>query len=1041
LIILILIGNAVLVISPRGPLAIRRMTAHWVVLAAAILATLVAATMAAALTVFTGQALPLAVRHDLTAAPGTALSVTALVSDPSQAATGSAALRSQIAAATPGLPFSFNEALWSDPLELVPGALPAAPPTAGNGNTTLLQAVSLSGIASHASLVAGQWPAAQGTSQRQAIPAALPATAAALLHVSAGDVLRLRDRITNALVSFDITGLFVARQGASPADSYWMLNYIPATGRSASYGSTTYGPLVVSQAALGSTLTMLSASWVAQPDLTAFHGDPNSMSASVAALADSLPNSSVLNGSQVVSSLPTVLAGTASNLAVARLMLVISALELLVLAIAALVAVARLLATQREAETALLVARGATRSQLTWLTAAEVLPTLALVSVAGAFAGIRLASVLVTSGPLGSAGIRLAGLAGIWPDALGAAVAVTVMAAVLLLAPGLTPSPGAARTRRGRQATVAAVAQAGLDIALVVLAVLACWQLRQYSVASGRGTVGIDPVLALAPALALAAGSVATLRLLPLAARTADWLAVRGRRLTASLASWRLSRMPVRQGGAALLLTMAVATGTLALAQHASWLKSASDQAAFTNGGDVQVDPPAPLEPGAAGAVAAARGVTHAMAVSVNPVGSSEVIGVDAAQASRVVLLRADESPLPPSRLFRAITPAGNSPGAVLRAPQSGARAGTIRLTATLGPAARLGPVTVTLTILDQTGSAYQIVAGTLVADGRPHLLVAPLGGEHASYPLRVTAITAAFAPPPRQGPALALSLSGLSLAGWTEEASSGQLVLLPRATPVAAIPAIATRAYMDANALAIGSVVPVFEGGAEVPLQIVAEVTSFPTVTASGGALIADLGSLQEYLARQSLSPLPVTQWWLATAGGAVPPSLTAAVPAGTDITSAPALATAAASDALSAAPQQALLAMAAAAALLAITGFWVSIAADVRRRRGETALLAALGVTRRDAALQLCLEKLLLSLPSAVLGLLLGTLVAWLLVPAVTLNPAAQLPTPPAITEHDLPWAIALALAVAVLPAVTAALAATRRPDPAAELRAEEA
>jgi hypothetical protein len=1041
LIILILIGNAVLVISPRGPLAIRRMTAHWVVLAAAILATLVAATMAAALTVFTGQALPLAVRHDLTAAPGTALSVTALVSDPSQAATGSAALRSQIAAATPGLPFSFNEALWSDPLELVPGALPAAPPTAGNGNTTLLQAVSLSGIASHASLVAGQWPAAQGSSQRQAIPAALPATAAALLHVSAGDVLRLRDRITNALVSFDITGLFVARQGASPADSYWMLNYIPATGRSASYGSTTYGPLVVSQAALGSTLTMLSASWVAQPDLTAFHGDPNSMSASVAALADSLPNSSVLNGSQVVSSLPTVLAGTASNLAVARLMLVISALELLVLAIAALVAVARLLATQREAETALLVARGATRSQLTWLTAAEVLPTLALVSVAGAFAGIRLASVLVTSGPLGSAGIRLAGLAGIWPDALGAAVAVTVMAAVLLLAPGLTPSPGAARTRRGRQATVAAVAQAGLDIALVVLAVLACWQLRHYSVASGRGTVGIDPVLALAPALALAAGSVATLRLLPLAARTADWLAVRGRRLTASLASWRLSRMPVRQGGAALLLTMAVATGTLALAQHASWLKSASDQAAFTNGGDVQVDPPAPLEPGAAGAVAAARGVTHAMAVSVNPVGSSEVIGVDAAQASRVVLLRADESPLPPSRLFRAITPAGNSPGAVLRAPQSGARAGTIRLTATLGPAARLGPVTVTLTILDQTGSAYQIVAGTLVADGRPHLLVAPLGGEHASYPLRVTAITAAFAPPPRQGPALALSLSGLSLAGWTEEASSGQLVLLPRATPVAAIPAIATRAYMDANALAIGSVVPVFEGGAEVPLQIVAEVTSFPTVTASGGALIADLGSLQEYLARQSLSPLPVTQWWLATAGGAVPPSLTAAVPAGTDITSAPALATAAASDALSAAPQQALLAMAAAAALLAITGFWVSIAADVRRRRGETALLAALGVTRRDAALQLCLEKLLLSLPSAVLGLLLGTLVAWLLVPAVTLNPAAQLPTPPAITEHDLPWAIALALAVAVLPAVTAALAATRRPDPAAELRAEEA
>jgi hypothetical protein len=1074
------------------------MTAHWVVLAAAALTTLVAATVAAALAVFTGQALPQVVQHDLAIAPGTALSITTLVNDPSQAAEDSAALRSRIAAAMPGIPFSFHEALWSDPLGLVPGALPASPPSAGQGNTALLQAAWLSGIASHASLAAGQWPAASASSRRQAIPAALPASAAALLHVRPGDVLRLRDRTTNALVSFDITGVFTARQG----DSYWKLSYFPASGRSASFGSTTYGPLVVSQAALGPALTVLSGSWVAQPDMTAFgDGDLNSMSASVANLAKSLPNSSVLNGAQLVTSLPSVLAETATSLAVARLTLVISALELLVLAIAALLAVARLLATQREGETALLVARGATRSQLTWLTAAEVIPLSALVSVAGALAGIRLASVLVTAGPLGGAGIRLAGQPGIWPDALGAATAVTVIAAASLLAPGLTLSPGAERTRRGRQAMIAGVARAGLDIALVVLAVLAGWQLRHYSAASDGGTAGIDPVLALAPALALAAGSVATLRLLPLAARTANWLAVRGRRLTASLACWQFSRMPVREGGAALLLTMAVATGTLALAQHASWLRSASDQAAFATGGDVQVDLPAALAPGGAGAVTAARGVTHAMAVAENQASPGEVVAVDAARAPQVVRLRGDESPLPPGRLFGAITPAGGLPGAVLPAPQPGARAGPIQLTATLGRAASvptgrttglaapLGPVTVTLTILDQTGAAYQIVAGTLVADGRPHLLVAPLGGDQARYPLRVAAITATFGLPSRGGPVLALTLTGLSLAGWTQQASSavpvnlppgsvappgdgpthtttgaatftfapghasapgagttgpapvtGQLVLLPRATQVAAIPAIATRAFMDTNSMAIGSVVPEFLGGTQVPLRIVAEVASFPTVTVPGGALIADLGRLQEYLARQSLPPLPVTQWWLATADGGVPPSLAARVPAGTGITSAPALATAAASDTLSAAPQQALLALAAAAALLAITGFWVSIAADVRRRRGEAALLAALGVTRRGAALLLCLEKLLLSLPSAALGVLLGTLVAWLLVPAITLTPAAQLPTPPAVTVDDLPLAIAFALAVAVLPAVTAALAATRRPDPAAELRAAE-
>ena len=68
------------------------MIADWAVLAAAALTILVAATVATALTVFTGQALPQAVEHDLAVAPDTAVSVTALVSDPGQAAQGSAAI-------------------------------------------------------------------------------------------------------------------------------------------------------------------------------------------------------------------------------------------------------------------------------------------------------------------------------------------------------------------------------------------------------------------------------------------------------------------------------------------------------------------------------------------------------------------------------------------------------------------------------------------------------------------------------------------------------------------------------------------------------------------------------------------------------------------------------------------------------------------------------------------------------------------------------------------------------------------------------------
>ena len=44
---------------------------------------------------------------------------------------------------------------------------------------------------------------------------------------------------------------------------------------------------------------------------------------------------------------------------------------------------------------------------------------------------------------------------------------------------------------------------------------------------------------------------------------------------------------------------MAVATGTLALAQHQSWTRSAADQAAYVTGGDARVDLAVPLPAGA----------------------------------------------------------------------------------------------------------------------------------------------------------------------------------------------------------------------------------------------------------------------------------------------------------------------------------------------------------------------------------------------------------------------------------------------------------
>src|SRR5580693_4732167 len=197
----------------RGSLTLPRMNAHRLVIIAAALTTVVAAALATALATFSGQALPHAVRHDLGTATGTTLSAIGNV-NASQAAQYNSVLPSQIRSALDGTPFTFYQADWSDPLGFVPGALPATPGASGgsggSGNTPIAEAAALGDIAGQAELTSGSWPAAPVPGQP--IPTALPATAAARLHVTVGDVLRMRDRITEGYVRFVVTGLYRPRQ-------------------------------------------------------------------------------------------------------------------------------------------------------------------------------------------------------------------------------------------------------------------------------------------------------------------------------------------------------------------------------------------------------------------------------------------------------------------------------------------------------------------------------------------------------------------------------------------------------------------------------------------------------------------------------------------------------------------------------------------------------------------------------------------------------------------------------------------------------------
>ena len=437
-------------------------------------------------------------------------------------------------------------------------------------------------------------------------------------------------------------------------------------------------------------------------------------------LREALASAQQLPALTLTTGLPAVLDGTASDLDVARSLLAICAVLLFLLAGATLLAVARLLAGQREGESAMLAARGAARWQLVAATAAEAVPLCVLASALGGVAGLLLARLLASGTGLASGSGLVFGsgpAAGAWL----AAGAVAAGATAIMLVPALsTVTPGTARARRGRQSAIAGVTRAGADLALVLLAVLAGWQLRHYSaVAAGaNGDYGIDPVVVIAPALALAGGTVAALRLLPAAGKAGDRLAARGRRLTAAMASWQISRQPIRQGGAALLIVLAVATGTLALSQRQSWTRSDHDQAAFAAGADVRVDASQPLSAAQAAGRGRLPGRTAGHA-------GRDVPAADRRQRGAGGRLRPGRQR---GRVARRPVTAGRGRAVrhdrARRAAAGGGAAGAVRrrceLVARLGPSSLgLGPATVSVSVQDADHDVYQLDAG-LAARRRP---------------------------------------------------------------------------------------------------------------------------------------------------------------------------------------------------------------------------------------------------------------------------------------------------------------------------------
>ncbi|MFF3620687.1 FtsX-like permease family protein [Streptomyces sp. NPDC002467] len=445
-------------------------------------------------------------------------------------------------------------------------------------------------------LLAGQWPQAVAGADPAHTQVAVPRAALTRLGLTEAALpaeVRLDDRYGGAPLTVQVTGVYRA---ADPKAPYWQLD--PLGGHELQAGTfTTYGPLLVDDTAFtAGGLPQNSRGVLLTPDFATVSPeqaqDIRGRAAGLAAGARASTGVKGPDGFQIKTELPHLLDELDSGQRVARSTLMVGALQLAVLAAAALLLVAHLLTDRQEPERVLLTARGASRFRIGALGAAGSLLLALPAAVLAPLLTPPLLRLLAGFGPLARVPLDTSGSPLMWPVAGACALACVLLTAL----PAMLRGAGAVALRVGgrRQALVAGAVRSGADLALVALAVLAYQQLAQYSgdvseAAAPDGGLGVDPVLVAAPTLALCAGTLLVLRLLPFAARLGGRIAARGRGLGPALVGWQLARRPGRATGPVLLLVLAVSSGVLALGQHTAWSASQRDQADFATAGGLRI--------------------------------------------------------------------------------------------------------------------------------------------------------------------------------------------------------------------------------------------------------------------------------------------------------------------------------------------------------------------------------------------------------------------------------------------------------------------
>ena len=961
-------------------------------------------------------------------------------------------------------------------------------------------------IERHAELIGGTWPlsAADGPVQ-----AAVSKPAAAQLGLALGDRLQVASR-TDAThrVEAEVVGVYrVARRD----DPYWWADQLELDGTAKSGSFTTLGPLVVTRDDLMRRVIGGKAdlTWRVFPAFDRISlSDATRLRGAVDGLGGRLAGEvGDFRGIRVETGLGAILAGLERSLLVSRTGVLVLTAQLAVLAGYALVLVAGLIVERRRIETALLRSRGAGAFHV----AAMGLMEASLLAVPAALLGPWLAAGVLRAfnvvGPL--AAVELTLEPHVSDPAMLVAAAAALGCLLALVAPLLVSVSPLADVRRavGRQGRRGLPQRIGLDLALVVLAGIGIWQLRQYAAPLTRslqGSLGLDPLLVAAPAIGLLAGALIALRIVPLLAELVESLLSRRRGLVGALGSRQLARRPLRYSRSALLLMLAASLAVFAAAYSGTWLQSQQDQAAYRVGADLRVEPWSQGQLPAWGLGDAYRrlpGVSDAMGVVrqsfdvTGAPGSGQLLAFAPEAARQVVSLRPDLADEPFGDLLARLQ--GAAPAPHLAELDGDPQRLAIDLDVALRAAEdeafptpippRWPGLGAAVVARDANGLLQRFVGTPATFDGGRQRSVVNLTAKlpdgtlvRPAYPLQLVAVELAATLPADAAALGSFELEGIASSAdpggedWrpltlaTDEGAQfvrrssqglepGRVIPLrsgdtPRidvsqagdlpgpgrvtyslqpgrlgALAKAPLPAIVSDRFLERTGSHVGDTLAVGSLSRRWPIEVVGSLHAFPTVDPARPTVIVDAGALALEGYAIDAETSYIGEWWLTVAetrSAEVASALRGDPYDSQQVDSRREIARSSVTDPVAVGIIGALSLGAVAALVFATIGFVVSAAAGAAERLSEFALLRALGLSPRQLTAWLSLENAFLLTVGVLCGIGLGLLLAWLVLPFVTLTSNAAVVNPP--LRVIVPWGvIGVLLAIAAAAVLVSVLA----------------